>query len=70
MLTSKNEPFGCKTYLHTMHLLDAPLSQLSSSALTKDISTINSSNHKIQILYYIYSTLSLLLIILSIITGF
>lgn len=36
-----------KTYLHTMHLLDAPLSQLSSSALTKDISTINSSNHKI-----------------------
>ena len=59
-----------KTYLHTMHLLDAPLSQLSSSALTKDISTINSSNHKIQILYYIYSALSLLLIILSIILGF
>lgn len=59
-----------KTYLHTMHLLDAPLSQLSSSALTKDISTINSSNHKIQILYYIYSDLSLLLIILSIILGF
>lgn len=59
-----------KTYLHTMHLLDAPLSQLSSSALTKDISTINSSNHKIQILYYIYSPLSLLLIILSIILGF
>ncbi|WP_427033143.1 putative bifunctional diguanylate cyclase/phosphodiesterase [Enterobacter hormaechei] len=59
-----------KTYLHTMHLLDAPLSQLSSSALTKDISTINSSNHKIQTLYYIYSALSLLLIILSIILGF
>lgn len=59
-----------KTYLHTLHLLDAPLSQLSSSALTKDISTINSSNHKIQILYYIYSALSLLLIILSIILGF
>lgn len=59
-----------KTYLHTMHLLDAPLSQLSSSALTKDISTINNSNHKIQILYYIYSALSLLLIILSIILGF
>ncbi|HCT9384784.1 TPA: bifunctional diguanylate cyclase/phosphodiesterase [Enterobacter hormaechei] len=59
-----------KTYLHTMHLLDAPLSQLSSSALTKDISTINSSNHKIQNLYYIYSALSLLLIILSIILGF
>ena len=59
-----------KAYLQTMHLLDAPLSQLSSSALTKDISTINYTNHKIQILYYIYSALSLLLVILSIILGF
>ncbi|MDE4081553.1 MULTISPECIES: putative bifunctional diguanylate cyclase/phosphodiesterase [Enterobacter cloacae complex] len=59
-----------KAYLQTMHLLDAPLSQLSSSALTKDISTINNTNHKIQILYYIYSALSLLLVILSIILGF
>ncbi|HDR2765290.1 TPA: GGDEF-domain containing protein, partial [Enterobacter bugandensis] len=40
-----------KKYLANMHLLDAPLSQLSSSALTKDINTINESNHKIQILY-------------------
>lgn len=59
-----------KKYLANMHLLDAPLSQLSSSALTKDINTINESNHKIQILYYIYSVLSLLLVILSFILGF
>ncbi|MEP8940028.1 bifunctional diguanylate cyclase/phosphodiesterase [Enterobacter mori] len=59
-----------KKYLANMHLLDAPLSQLSSSALTKDINTINESNRKIQILYYIYSALSLLLVILSFILGF
>jgi hypothetical protein len=39
-------------------MLDAPLSQLSATALTKDINTVNESNHKIQILYYIYSALS------------
>lgn len=59
-----------KIYLKNMHLLDAPLSQLSSTALTKDINTINESNYKIQILYYIYSVLSLLLVILSLILGF
>jgi diguanylate cyclase (GGDEF)-like protein len=59
-----------QAYLTNMHELDAPLSQLSATALTKDINTVNESNHKIQILYYIYSVLSLLLVILSFILGF
>ncbi|WP_165465038.1 putative bifunctional diguanylate cyclase/phosphodiesterase [Enterobacter cloacae] len=59
-----------KLYLKSMHLLDAPLSQLSSTALTKDVNTINETNLKIQVLYYIYSALSLLLVILSFILGF
>lgn len=59
-----------QAYLTNMHDLDAPLSQLSATALTKDINTVNESNHKIQILYYIYSVLSLLLVILSFILGF
>lgn len=59
-----------QAYLKNMHELDAPLSQLSATALTKDINTVNESNTKIQILYYIYSALSLLLVILSFILGF
>ncbi|MCQ4446127.1 EAL domain-containing protein [Enterobacter cloacae] len=59
-----------QAYLKNMHMLDAPLSQLSATALTKDINTVNESNKKIQILYYIYSALSLLLVILSFILGF
>lgn len=59
-----------KLYLKNMHSLDAPLSQLSSTALTKDVNTINETNLKIQALYYIYSALSLLLVILSFILGF
>ena len=59
-----------QAYLKNMHMLDAPLSQLSATALTKDINTVNESNRKIQILYYIYSALSLLLVILSFILGF
>ncbi|HDS2348694.1 TPA: GGDEF-domain containing protein, partial [Enterobacter hormaechei subsp. xiangfangensis] len=59
-----------KLYLNNMHSLDAPLSQLSSTALTKDVNTINETNLKIQVLYYIYSALSLLLVILSFILGF
>lgn len=59
-----------KLYLKNMHSLDAPLSQLSSTALTKDVTTINETNLKIQVLYYIYSALSLLLVILSFILGF
>ena len=59
-----------KLYLKNMHSLDAPLSQLSSTALTKDVNTINETNLKIQVLYYIYSALSLLLVILSFILGF
>lgn len=58
-----------QTYLIQMHLLDAPLSRLSSSALDNDINSINKANLKIQTLYYIYSAASLLLIILSGILG-
>ncbi|MBW9400813.1 bifunctional diguanylate cyclase/phosphodiesterase [Leclercia sp. EC_58] len=58
-----------QTYLVQMHLLDAPLSRLSSSALDNDINSINKANLKIQTLYYIYSAASLLLIILSGILG-
>lgn len=58
-----------KTYLKTMHTLDAPLSNLSSSALNKDVNSINSANLKIQTLYYVYSATSVLLIILSAILG-
>ncbi|WP_159339179.1 MULTISPECIES: putative bifunctional diguanylate cyclase/phosphodiesterase [Leclercia] len=58
-----------QTYLIKMHLLDAPLSRLSSSALDNDINSINKANLKIQTLYYIYSAASLLLIILSAILG-
>jgi diguanylate cyclase (GGDEF)-like protein len=52
-----------------MHTLDAPLSNLSSSALNKDVNSINSANLKIQTLYYVYSATSVLLIILSAILG-
>ena len=58
-----------QTYLIQMHLLDAHLSRLSSSALDNDINSINKANLKIQTLYYIYSAASLLLIILSGILG-
>jgi diguanylate cyclase (GGDEF)-like protein len=59
-----------QAYLKSMHMLDAPLSQLSANALMKNINTINEANNKTQILYYIYSALSLLLVILSFILGF
>ncbi|MEG7493083.1 EAL domain-containing protein, partial [Enterobacter hormaechei] len=59
-----------KLYMNNMHSLDAPLSQLSSTALTKDVNPINEPALKIQVLYYIYSALSLLLVILSFILGF
>jgi hypothetical protein len=35
-----------QAYLTNMHMLDAPLSQLSATALTKDINTVNESNRK------------------------
>ncbi|MEB6379009.1 EAL domain-containing protein [Leclercia adecarboxylata] len=57
------------SYLRIMHTLDAPLSRLSSGALTNDVNSINKANLKIQTLYYIYSAASLLLIILSAILG-
>ncbi|AXF59795.1 bifunctional diguanylate cyclase/phosphodiesterase [Leclercia sp. W6] len=65
----KMDRSALQTYLIQMHLLDAPLSRLSSSALDNDINSINKANLKIQTLYYIYSAASLLLIILSGILG-
>ena len=58
-----------QAYLKIMHTLDAPLSRLSSVALSKDVNSINNTNLKIQTLYYIYSAMSVLLIILSAILG-
>lgn len=58
-----------QAYLKKMHTLDAPLGRLSSGALNKDVNSINDANQKIQTLYYIYSTTSVLLIILSAILG-
>lgn len=58
-----------KAYLKEMHALDAPLARLSSGALDKDVSSINNTNINIQTLYYIYSAISVLLIILSAILG-
>lgn len=58
-----------KDYLKIMHTFDAQLSRLSSGALDNDINSINNANHKIKILYYIYSATSVLLIIMSAILG-
>jgi len=58
-----------QTYLKTMHQLDAQLSRLSSSALDKDINSINDANLKIKTLYYIYSATSVLLLVMSAILG-
>lgn len=52
-----------------MHTLDVPLSRFSSGALDKDVNSVNIANLKIQTLYYVYSTTSVLLIILSAILG-
>ena len=58
-----------QSYLKTMHQLDAQLSRLSSSALDKDINSINDANLKIKTLYYIYSATSVLLLVMSAILG-
>ncbi|MEH0886168.1 EAL domain-containing protein [Enterobacter sp. UNJFSC 003] len=58
-----------KSYLKIMHRLDAPLGRLSSGALNKDVNSINHANLNIQTLYYIYSAMSVVLIILSAILG-
>ncbi len=63
-LEKMNRP-ALQAYLKKMHTLDAQLGRLSSGALNKDVNSINNANQKIQTLYYIYSTTSVLLIILS-----
>lgn len=67
-LDKMNRP-ELQAYLKKMHALDIPLGRLSSGALDKDINSINSANFKIKTLYYIYSVISVLLIILSAILG-
>ncbi len=67
-LEKMNRP-ALQAYLKKMHTLDAQLGRLSSGALNKDVNSINNANQKIQTLYYIYSTTSVLLIILSAILG-
>lgn len=67
-LEKMNRP-ALQAYLKKMHTLDAQLGRLSSGALNKDVNSINNANQNIQTLYYIYSTTSVLLIILSAILG-
>lgn len=67
-LETMNRP-ELQAYLKTMHTLDVPLSRFSSGALDKDVNSVNIANLKIQTLYYVYSTTSVLLIILSAILG-
>ena len=67
-LETMNRP-QLQAYLKTMHTLDVPLGRLSSGALDKDINSITNTNLKIKTLYYIYSAISVLLLILSAILG-
>jgi diguanylate cyclase/phosphodiesterase len=67
-LEKMNRP-ELQAYLKTMHMLDVPLGRLSSGALDKDINSITNTNLKIKTLYYIYSAISVLLIILSALLG-
>lgn len=56
--------------LNGMRDLEAPLREIASESLTKDIDIVNSTHDKIHYLYYIYSFISLMLIVLSFTLGF
>lgn len=45
-----------KLYLKNMHSLDAPFNQLSSTALTKDVNTINEQPKNTGSVLYLFST--------------
>lgn len=64
------QPEQLKAILHEMSALDGPMISIASMSLAHDINTINLTHDKIQNLYYIYSVISVLLIVLSLTLGF
>ncbi|MFB5951666.1 putative bifunctional diguanylate cyclase/phosphodiesterase [Klebsiella pasteurii] len=58
-----------KLMLQEMSTLDGPLTSLASTSLAQDFNLVNLTHDKIQNLYYIYSAISILLIILYITLG-
>ncbi|MDU4345203.1 MAG: EAL domain-containing protein [Klebsiella michiganensis] len=58
-----------KLMLQEMSTLDGPLTSLASTSLAQDFNLVNLTHDKIQNLYYIYSTISILLIVLCITLG-
>ncbi len=58
-----------KLMLQEMSLLDGPLTSIASTSLARDIDIVNLTHDKIQNLYYIYSAISILLIVLCITLG-
>ena len=58
-----------KLMLQEMSTLDGPLTSLASTSLAQDFNLVNLTHDKIQNLYYIYSAISILLIVLCISLG-
>lgn len=58
-----------KLMLQDMSTLDGPLTSLASTSLAQDFNLVNLTHDKIQNLYYIYSAISILLIVLCITLG-
>ena len=56
--------------LSTMRGLEAPLRKIASESLVKDIKIVNQKHDKIKNLYYIYSIVSLILVVFSFILWF
>ncbi|NCB60999.1 MAG: GGDEF domain-containing protein, partial [Gammaproteobacteria bacterium] len=65
----KMTPAQIKTVLGKMREIDGPMTSLASTSLVQGIDVVNHTHDKIQNLYYIYSAISILLIILSITLG-
>ncbi|MEK0205759.1 EAL domain-containing protein [Klebsiella michiganensis] len=58
-----------KLMLQEMSTMDGPLTSLASTSLAQDFNLVNLTHDKIQNLYYIYSAISILLIVLCITLG-
>lgn len=58
-----------KLMLQEMSTLDGPLTSLASTSLAQDFNLVNLTHDKIKNLYYIYSAISILLIVLCITLG-
>lgn len=62
-------PAQLNLILQEMSTLDGPLTSLASTSLALDFNLVNLTHDKIRSLYYIYSAISILLIILCITLG-